>query len=64
MMVWSTHDVPRPIGLATWRVVHSIATSCRVIFSAFHAPAWSVAQRCTITRLCSRLLTRLAGMIM
>jgi hypothetical protein len=30
MMVWPAHGVPRPVGLATWRVVHNVARRCNV----------------------------------
>jgi hypothetical protein len=55
MMVQVAHGVPRPVGLATWCAVRSVATSCRVIASAIPAHVRSAVWRCTIERLYSRL---------
>jgi hypothetical protein len=37
MMVWVTLGAARPIGLATWRAIHSVAASCWVIASTICA---------------------------
>jgi hypothetical protein len=60
-MVRARHGASCPIGLATWRAVHSIATSYQVIASTIHALLWSATQHCTVARLCSRLRACFAG---
>jgi hypothetical protein len=60
-MVWAAHGASHPVGLATWRVVHSIDTSCRVIASGIHAPMQSAMRRYTVARLYTRMSARFAG---
>jgi hypothetical protein len=52
MMAWAAHGAPRPIGLATWCVVCSVAPSRRIIASANRAHEQSVVQRCTVVHVC------------
>jgi hypothetical protein len=61
MMVWPAHGVPHPVGLATWRVVHNVATSCRGITSAICAPVRLAVWCCNVARLYSRLSARFTG---
>jgi hypothetical protein len=60
MMVRAVHGAPRPIGLATLRVVCSVAPSCQVIVPSNRTYEWSVTRRHTVVWHCCRLSARLA----
>jgi hypothetical protein len=61
MMVSAAHSAPRPIGLATWYAVCSVAPSRRVIALANRARERSTSRRCTIAWHYNRLPAHLAG---
>jgi hypothetical protein len=75
MMVQAANGVPRPVGLATWRAVCSVALSYRVIAFAYcaykrSAPRHSIVAPCLLAVSCAvahcstvllRLSARFAG---